>query len=54
MGYNGVGGLRVGLVRRDCHDMNLDLALREHAISGKGRSESRQVLEMENAADSET
>lgn len=35
MGYHRVGGLRVEFMRRDCHEMNLDLALREKAISEK-------------------
>ena len=45
MGYHRVSGFRVELMRRDCHEMNLDLALREKAISEKrGRgSETREA-----------
>ena len=45
MRYDGVCSLRVGFVGRDGHDMDLDLALRENAISRKGRLETRQALE---------
>jgi len=34
--YHWVGGFRVGLVGRDGHEMDLDLALREKTASGKG------------------
>ena len=33
--YHGVGGLRVGFMRRDGHEVDLDLTLRERAISEK-------------------
>lgn len=36
MDYHRAGGFRVGLMGRDGHEMNLDLALREKAASKKG------------------
>jgi len=42
--YHRVGSFRVGLVGRDGHEMNLDLALREKTASEKGEGQRREKL----------